>query len=262
MGTGLEPRSGARQSSNPPLAVAHRLVRGSRGRVFAVLVFLVSGSFRAGVAALGFCGAVLVAASSRATPSEGENTAPALEPGGHAPAPATTAPSASPPPNPPQAAPPADANAPALQQRAKWYGWQILLSDVASLSLIFALPQGTDSVGWKGVGVVTFFAVPPLIHFANGNVRQGFGSLGLRVLLPPAGAVVGYLVGTSVCEHGGECESAAAGWGAIGGVVAAMVADSAGLAFKHDRRVQARVRWRPVVTVANTETRLGVAGSF
>ncbi len=299
MGTGLEPRSGRRQSSKPPLGVAHRLGFVRTGPLFAVSVFVVSGIFRAGVVALAFFGVESVALSSRADVGDSPIPAAAVEPTTAAPAPSTDAASASPPSNPSQAPEPSEVTATPLPEPAapvpaeiapipvqldavpaaprppatapgpaepaakprgsEWYGWQILLSDAASFTIILAQPARPTAT----IGLVTYLAVPPLIHFAHGNVKQGFASLALRVLLPPVGVIVGYTAGSLVCNENSSCVDASVAFGGLAGLVGTIVTDTAVLAVERPAPlVQARLQWRPIVMAGKNDTRIGVAGTF
>src|SRR5262245_3787576 len=72
------------------------------------------------------------------------------------------------PPEPPAAAPPAAAPA------EHWYGWQILLSDLASLTLGVASQQSIVF----GAG---YIAAPPLIHVLHGQGTRALASAGMRI---------------------------------------------------------------------------------
>jgi len=79
---------------------------------------------------------------------------------------------------PPLAPPPAPDPGP-----AKWYGWQILASDLASVGCVVAT---------KGDGCVLFYLLGgPAVHLAH--ARPGLAGLSLagRILLPAIGASIG-----------------------------------------------------------------------
>jgi hypothetical protein len=161
-------------------------------------------------------------------------------------------------PSPPAAAP-GPAQPAAEPRRSEWYGWQILLSDAASFTIILAQPARPTAT----IGVVTYLVVPPFIHFAHGNVKQGFASLALRVLLPPVGAVVGYAAGSFVCNENSSCVDASVAFGGLAGLVGTIVTDTAVLAVERPApSVQARLQWRPIVMAGKNDTRVGVAGTF
>jgi hypothetical protein len=65
-----------------------------------------------------------------------------------------------------------------------WYGWQTLIADgLTSCIFVVAAAQerSRDQDPYLVVGALGWFLAPPIIHFAHGNVAEGFGSLGLRV---------------------------------------------------------------------------------
>lgn len=84
-------------------------------------------------------------------------------------------------------APPAPAP-PATEQR--WYGWQTLISDGASLLLVSMASQNRKesiqnvTFGLAAAGI-TLGA--PIIHWSHGHVGKGFASLGIRLGMPTMG---------------------------------------------------------------------------
>ncbi len=70
------------------------------------------------------------------------------------------------------AQPPAVAREPSVLQR--WYGWQLLLTDLASLTLGFEGKTGVPAVG----ATIGFTLAAPALHFAHGNrIRAGVSLL-------------------------------------------------------------------------------------
>jgi hypothetical protein len=65
----------------------------------------------------------------------------------------------------------------------KWYGYQIMLSDVASVAFLYGGGQ------WGAVGL--YASVPAVIHVVNGRYGLAVASPLLRLVLPLAGALVG-----------------------------------------------------------------------
>jgi len=77
-----------------------------------------------------------------------------------------------------------------------WYGWQNLIADAASITILaIGVGQGTGGSGLRVAGGLGYVFASPTVHWIHGNVGPGFGSLGMRVLLPPIGLVVGIVVG-------------------------------------------------------------------
>jgi hypothetical protein len=140
-------------------------------------------------------------------------------------------------PSTPAPAPPLVAPAANAASRSEWYGAPIIIAD--GVSTLVASVGGVATGGVLTlVGAGTFLLVPPIIHWARGNVAKGFGSLGLRVGMPSGGTLLGGLVGLVAS---GNCRGefcGAAGLvlgGLIGGglgIIGASVVDSAVLA--HD----------------------------
>ncbi len=83
-----------------------------------------------------------------------------------------------------------------LQPTTVSYRGQIIAADVASLGLTVLGPVITpNSVTLSGVGFSGFFIAAPIVHLANGRGMAAAKSLGLRVALPFAGAMIGYRLG-------------------------------------------------------------------
>jgi hypothetical protein len=109
-----------------------------------------------------------------------------------------------------------------------------MISDVAAFGLLF--PQlgpatNTEAAGYLGEAGLGLYALGgPIVHWAHGEVGAGFGSLGLRVVLPLA-AVIAFV---SACWD--KCSSAQAdGLGVallLPGMFAPSIIDYALLAFE------------------------------
>jgi hypothetical protein len=76
----------------------------------------------------------------------------------------------------------------------RWYGWQFLIVDGASLALAVST-LGTGSVVQIGLGTTGFAFGAPIVHWAHGHLGRGFGSLGLRLGLPLAATGISLLLG-------------------------------------------------------------------
>ncbi len=126
----------------------------------------------------------------------------------------------------------------------RWYGWQFLAGDVASVALIgggvYLFLVETE--GWwavTGLGLATYAGVSPAIHAANGNEKMAWPAFVLRFgLTTGVGlATFGAVRVTASCsdsdgetarhcrdrEHGWEPMLYAAGAAAIGAVVATSI---------------------------------------
>jgi hypothetical protein len=71
-----------------------------------------------------------------------------------------------------------------------FYGGPMLVTDAAGIGLMVSSAASRDFV--LGFGSWIGYAVSgPIVHWANGEVQAGFGSLALRAGLPFAGAMIG-----------------------------------------------------------------------
>src|SRR5262245_28032378 len=88
------------------------------------------------------------------------------------------------------AAAPRAARADQAGHEAQWYGWQLMIADAASVTLIFGSAaiqaySGSDiDDAWLAVPLATWAAAPAVIHLGHGEGWSAAGSVGLRVGLP------------------------------------------------------------------------------
>lgn len=108
------------------------------------------------------------------------------------------------------APPPAATRAPTTESR--WYGWQTLIADGASLTLLTAAGFARSGPT-AGVAVAGYVLAAPIVHFAHGNVGRGFGSFGIRVGSPIVCTLIGAAAGS------GKGNSDILDTGALGGAV-------------------------------------------
>ncbi|MBX3208538.1 MAG: hypothetical protein KF764_26130 [Labilithrix sp.] len=184
----------------------------------------------------------------------------------------------------PAAPPPPVAPKPEQPQYEKvWYGYQTLIADAASFSLlvggIAARSGGVTTAGYLG-----FLLATPIVHMAHGNIGPGFGSIGLRLLVPliglGVGAIAGVIIGSSqgsgAFDRFGNGANGAVTGAVIGGLIAAggcVAIDAGGLAYTKERvddRAVSLTRRRPApwftlapsVDVRRDRASFGVAGQF
>ncbi|MBX3201547.1 MAG: hypothetical protein KF894_25650 [Labilithrix sp.] len=197
------------------------------------------------------------------------------------PAPAT-APAATPPPPAKPAEPPPPAPAPAQYEKV-WYGYQTLIADAVSFGLLVGgIASRTSEV--TTTGYLAFLLATPTVHMVHGNVGPGFGSIGLRLLVPligmGVGALTGLIVGSTQGSGGlddigrganGPATGAAVG-GLIGGGICVAI-DAGGLAYTKQRidgaaATHSRRRPTPWFTLApsfdvrSDRAALGIVGQF
>lgn len=138
-------------------------------------------------------------------------------------------------------------------QHTVWYGWQVLVADAASATIMGAALALTPDRGSSNVNAGFFFAgvgahavAAPAVHLANGELGRAAGSLGMRV----GATTLGFALGVAMAPGCGEekmCFNALGG-GFIGGLVGMVTAsalDASVLAYKRDARQQATLSIAP-----------------
>ena len=117
--------------------------------------------------------------------------------------------------------------------RRRWYGWQTLLVDAAWLTLLLgsvALDgSGNDSDFAVGTALLTYEFAPGIIHFVHRNPGRGFGSMGVRLGLPLAGAFLGASAASGCDDY--LCEASGAGLGLLLGMGGAIAIDAVVFAY-------------------------------
>lgn len=116
------------------------------------------------------------------------------------------------------------------ETETRWYGSHNLIVDGAVTALLIG-GGAAESSAALSAGAIGYLIGSPIVHWAHGNVGEGFGSLGLRVAA--AGVL---LVGTALCvsnalggDSDGGCAVAVAGAISVPAVVAI---DAAVLAYE------------------------------
>jgi hypothetical protein len=163
------------------------------------------------------------------------------------------APTVQPAPPPVVTAPPAkekenDKEEPKPKTETRWYGWQTLLSDGLA---VVATPLAPP------LGVGMYFLGAPIIHIAHLEGFNVLKSLGMRVISPVVGGLVG-LAAADGCS-GFLCELEGGAWGVIIGAGVAIVVDAAFIA-REDVPVEKK-KTATIVPII-TPGRVGVGGTF
>ncbi len=117
------------------------------------------------------------------------------------------------------------------RKHSHWYGWQTIIVDGMSLLVVPAMADETKSTSLLALGVGGYALGGPIVHLAHGEVARGAASLGLRVGLPFLGALGGAMVDGNSCS-GEICRMDRVVLGGALGVLAAVVVDSAALAYE------------------------------
>jgi hypothetical protein len=142
------------------------------------------------------------------------------------------------------------------------YRSHIMLTDLAALGLAAGLRERGAQIG----SLVYAFG-PPVIHFAHGNRRSGWTSVGLRLGLPALGAMAGGVGAAmdSSCNGSGSCGPGYVPYamviGAAAGMATAMIVDWTLLAKKTEQR-RAGAGWAPVASVTPDGVAVGAVGRF
>lgn len=139
------------------------------------------------------------------------------------------------------------------------YGGEVLLADVAGLSLMF-LGGANDSEGLMQAGLVVAWLAPPAVHLGHSN---GGGAV-LSLLIRPALVTAGAAAGAAAAQCGDDpeflCGLGEVAIGALVGYGVAAVVDAGVLARVTHRRGKAAVA--PQVAVADGGVRVGLGGTF
>jgi hypothetical protein len=106
--------------------------------------------------------------------------------------------------------------------KTTWYGWQTLLVDGGTVAATLATQEPLVYLGGMTLG-------SPIVHWAHGNVLQGFASLGVRVIAPIVIASAAFALESGPPTDGRESQRAL-GVGLLGGGLFASVLDSVVLA--------------------------------
>lgn len=113
----------------------------------------------------------------------------------------------------------------------RWYGWQTLIADgcVIGLSAADYAWVGPEEAGPLSlVAALAYWGATPIIHSEHEQAVRGGISVGLRLVLPLAGA----LGGLALAQNCGFYRCDGVGWGAAAGMVSAMAIDAAFLAHE------------------------------
>ena len=120
----------------------------------------------------------------------------------------------------------------------RWYGWQTFAADgVASAFFLTAVADDYNATlfGFSGV---TFALATPTIHATHGNWEVALASVGMRVLLPLMGAIVGGSSDVHVTEDATGGAYSSSKWASVGAGVGGLIASLAdGLLLAYDTRL-------------------------
>lgn len=151
------------------------------------------------------------------------------------------------------------------------YSHQTLILDgIAGALVVGAFFQDDPyaSILLVSLGAQVYLLGPPIVHFANRQVGNGFKSAALRVGLPMLGAIAGGMLGPKdavACDVGSSCpdpeESTVGLLVGLGfGALAAVIVDARYIARK--RVVVSAPSFAPTVGYNRTGFTVGLGGSF
>ena len=146
-----------------------------------------------------------------------------------------------------------DAKEDAQEEERSWYGWQTLTADGTSL-LVLPIAAGVSQSPALGVvALAGYFLAPPFIHGGHGRWGMFGASLGLRVVMP----VVGGLLGSVGQDCGNDiCIPVGAAIGVAIGALGAVAIDASLLSYERvetdtgyhagaRHRTPTRIAWSP-----------------
>jgi hypothetical protein len=154
--------------------------------------------------------------------------------------------------------------------RRRWYGWQTLVTDGASLTALIVGASieshetggpggGTTSLLW--LGFLGYEAAPAVVHAAHRNPGRAFASMGIRLGMPLAGAFLGASI-ASGCDRN-LCEASGAGVGVMLGMAGAMAIDAAVFSYDDVERAPAhRAGLRPLIAWTPHTAWVGLGGQL
>lgn len=130
----------------------------------------------------------------------------------------------------------------AVHYEKVWYGWQGLVADSVGYTLTLAGGFGRSG-GILTVGLISFALATPIVHMAHNEVGRGFGSMGMRILLPLLGAGIGAIAGVAAVggsrntdnQDTGEAAGTGAIVGAFVGGAGCSIIDAFALGYKSEK---------------------------
>lgn len=134
--------------------------------------------------------------------------------------------------------PAVEADKPQTAQK-RWYGYQTLATDAASVALlglaIAADDNGTAQTGFLVASGATYAIAPGVVHGVHGNPGRAVGDVAIRVFAPVVTTGVGALLGVATSDRdlGSQLGGVLVGGliGFVTGVAGAMALDATVLAY-------------------------------
>jgi hypothetical protein len=154
--------------------------------------------------------------------------------------------------------------------RDDWYGSETLLTDAGALLLFISGVAVNDRGTSKNIVVssgVVYLLGGPVVHLFHRQELMSLASLGLRAGLPVASGLVGATLGGLGKYDDGDEVIRGTVFGVLGGLLGAVILDSALLAWQPTASAASGLAgsplvWRPRLTLTGTRAELSVGGSF
>jgi len=99
----------------------------------------------------------------------------------------------------------------------RWYGYQTLLCDAAAVAQ-FVTGAALDAGPLYVTGGITYLGCTPIIHLLHAEYSYSGLSMGLRVVAPGLGAIIGYGIGAAFPKRTNETSPTETG-ALVGGAV-------------------------------------------
>lgn len=150
-----------------------------------------------------------------------------------------------------------------------WYGWQVLISDAASLTLVAAeAASGSDSSGRRGavtLGGLGYVLAPAIIHIVHGRVAMAPASVGVRLFVPVAGMLLGSAADDCQNPTDGQLFCHGAVPGLLVGLAVASALDAGLFSWENpprEARTKPELGFTPVLSPDGKRAELRAYGTF
>jgi len=147
----------------------------------------------------------------------------------------------------------------------RWYGWQTLTSDGASLATLMTALYLGDSKVLAPASLVGLGFGAPVVHAWHGKPLKALGSVALRIGLPATGILIGFSAARR--PPGGDYGNTGALEGIVGfgaGLILASAIDAAALGWTRapERTSATQLSLLPVLSPDGTRGELRLIGTF
>jgi hypothetical protein len=141
----------------------------------------------------------------------------------------------------------------------RWYGWQTLAFDGAAIGAL-ALATAAHSEALAAVGLLSYALASPAVHVGHHRPLIALASVGLRIGMPAAGAII-----TTADDCSGElCRLEALAAGMLVGAAGAIAIDAGVLSWDRleSQEPHRSIGLLPTVEIGRERNVVGVQGIF